>query len=96
MPKIRVYKMNESRSPRAAAVMAAVLLIATACPAFAAAATTLGVPGLEVQFHDAHGKPEEVATAIKLLALLTVLSLAPAIVSARLGHSSMIATLNCG
>jgi len=39
----------------------------------------LAIPGLDIQLQDAHSKPQEMATAIKLLALLTVLTLAPAI-----------------
>ncbi|HXS20564.1 MAG TPA: flagellar type III secretion system pore protein FliP [Steroidobacteraceae bacterium] len=48
-------------------------------PHAAAHADALGLPGVQFQLVDAHAKPQQVATAIRLLALLTVLSLAPAI-----------------
>lgn len=56
-------------------------LIALICilPHASAHADALSLPGVQFQLVDAHAKPQQVATAIRLLALLTVLSLAPAI-----------------
>jgi flagellar biosynthetic protein FliP len=59
-----------------------------------AAAGTVTIPGLDLQLHDAAGKPQEVATAIKLLALLTVLSLAPAILIVMTSFTRIIIVLS--
>lgn len=55
--------------------LTAILLIAV--PA-AAAAQSLGLPGLDIRIDAAEAKPAEVATALKILAVLTALTLAPA------------------
>ena len=60
--------------------LSAVGIILGALPLAAlAASSTLTIPGVDIQLHDAQAKPQEVATALKLLVLLTVLSLAPAV-----------------
>jgi len=56
------------------ALVAILLLLATS----AALAQSLGVPGLDIRIDAAKAKPEEVATALKILAVLTALTLAPA------------------
>jgi flagellar biosynthesis protein FliP len=56
------------------ALLAALLLLAPA----AAGAQSLGVPGLDIRIDAAEAQPAEVATAVKILALLTALTLAPA------------------
>jgi len=55
--------------------LAAVLLLLV--PALAAA-QSLGVPGLDIRIDAAKAQPQEVATALKILAVLTALTLAPA------------------
>lgn len=55
--------------------LCATLPIAGAC----ASGGDFTLPGVQFQLLDGHAKPQEVASAIKLLALLTVMSLAPAI-----------------
>src|SRR5262249_58224048 len=47
-------------------------------PAAAVAAQSLGLPGVEIRIDAAKAKPQEVATALKILAVLTALTLAPA------------------
>lgn len=93
-----VQKMNESRSAWMALLLllAALLLSAASRPTHAAAgtATTLAVPGLQLQLHDGQSKPEEVSTAIKLLALLTVLSIAPAILIVMTAFTRIIIVLS--
>ena len=56
------------------ALVAILLLLVTS----AALAQSLGVPGLDIRIDAAKAKPEEVATALKILAVLTALTLAPA------------------
>ena len=48
-------------------------------PALAAAADTIKLPGVDVHLAGNAGKPEEIASALKILLGLTVLSIAPAI-----------------
>jgi flagellar biosynthetic protein FliP len=48
------------------------------CAPAAAAAQSLGLPGLDIRIDAAEAKPAEVATALKILAVLTALTLAPA------------------
>src|SRR5690348_3452952 len=90
--------MNKSRSAWMALLLllAALLLSAASRPTHAAAgtATTLAVPGLQLQLHDGQSKPEEVSTAIKLLALLTVLSIAPAILIVMTAFTRIIIVLS--
>ena len=74
------------------AIMLWISIPAAAAPA--PAATTLGIPGLELQLHDSQAKPQEVATAIKLLALLTILSIAPAIVIVMTAFTRIIIVLS--
>src|SRR5687767_7869543 len=45
----------------------------------AAQSAPIGLPGMEIHVSGAEAKPQEVATAIRILIVLTVLSLAPAI-----------------
>jgi flagellar biosynthetic protein FliP len=77
-------------------LLAGLLLGAAPCPSHAAAgsATTLAVPGLQLQLHDGQSKPQEVSTAIKLLALLTVLSIAPAILIVMTAFTRIIIVLS--
>ena len=56
------------------ALVAILLLLASS----AVLAQSLGVPGLDIRIDAAKAKPEEVATALKILAVLTALTLAPA------------------
>lgn len=58
-----------------------------------ASAATLSVPGLDLRIHDAGTKPGEVATAIKIIILLTILSLAPAIMIAMTSFTRIIIVL---
>jgi len=58
------------------------------------ASAGLAIPGLDIQLQDAHSKPQEVATAIKLLALLTVLTLAPAILIVMTSFTRIIIVLS--
>src|SRR5262249_57654512 len=62
-------------SPPIMRALAAVLLLIL--PALAAA-QSLGVPGLDIRIDAAKAQPQEVATALKILAVLTALTLAPA------------------
>ena len=55
--------------------LALVLLL---CAPALAAAQSLGVPGLDIRIDAAKAQPQEVATALKILAVLTALTLAPA------------------
>lgn len=58
--------------------MKALVAILLLCASCAAVAQSLGVPGLDIRIDAAKAKPEEVATALKILAVLTALTLAPA------------------
>jgi flagellar biosynthetic protein FliP len=58
--------------------MRALLALLLLCVSAAAAAQSLGVPGLDIRIDAAKARPEEVATALKILAVLTALTLAPA------------------
>ena len=53
-------------------------LILLLCAPALAAAQSLGVPGLDIRIDAAKAQPQEVATALKILAVLTALTLAPA------------------
>ena len=59
-----------------------------------AASSTLTIPGVDIQLHDAQAKPQEVATALKLLVLLTVLSLAPAILIVMTAFTRIVIVLS--
>jgi len=75
--------------------VAAVGLILGAMPlASMAAASSLVIPGVDIQLHDAQAKPQEVATALKLLVLLTVLSLAPAILIVMTAFTRIVIVLS--
>jgi flagellar biosynthetic protein FliP len=67
-----------------------------ALPAFSAhsASSPVTFHGLDVQFLDDHAKPQQVATALKLLALLTILSLAPAILIVMTSFTRIIIVLS--
>ena len=58
--------------------MKALVAILLLCASAAAVAQSLGVPGLDIRIDAAKARPEEVATALKILAVLTALTLAPA------------------
>lgn len=58
--------------------MKALVAILLLCASCAAVAQSLGVPGLDIRIDAAKAKPDEVATALKILAVLTALTLAPA------------------
>jgi flagellar biosynthetic protein FliP len=78
-------------------VLAGGLFLSAQCIAAVSApppAATWSIPGLDIQLHDAHEKPQEVATALKLLALFTVLSLAPAIVIVMTAFTRIIIVLS--
>jgi flagellar biosynthetic protein FliP len=70
-------------------VLASLLLAATV-----AHGDTLSLPGIDIQLREAAGKPQEVATVIKLLGLLTVLSLAPAILIVMTSFTRIIVVLS--
>src|SRR5258708_16999423 len=55
---------------------------------------TLSLPGIDIQLRQAAGKPQEVATVIKLLGLLTVLSLAPPILIVMTSFTRIIVVLS--
>jgi flagellar biosynthetic protein FliP len=70
-------------------------LLAAVSFSSAHAATGLGIPGVQLQLSDAaQAKPQEVANAIKLLALLTVLSLAPAILIVMTAFTRIVIVLS--
>ena len=58
-----------------------------------AAAQSLTVPGLEIRIDGGAARPAEVATALKILAVLTVLSLAPAILMVMTAFTRIIVVL---
>jgi flagellar biosynthesis protein FliP len=58
--------------------MRALGVILLLCAPAAAVAQSLGLPGLDIRIDAAEAKPAEVATALKILAVLTALTLAPA------------------
>jgi flagellar biosynthesis protein FliP len=70
--------------------------LAAGAPSVAPGLTSpeLTIPGLDIQLQDAHSKPQEVATAVKLLALLTVLTLAPAILIVMTSFTRIIIVLS--
>jgi flagellar biosynthesis protein FliP len=82
----------ESRNRRAA--LTAVALLVGLLPLAAAAAVKLDVPGMQLQLQDTATKPQDVATALKLLALLTVLSLAPAILIVMTSFTRIVIVLS--
>jgi flagellar biosynthetic protein FliP len=57
-------------------------------------AATANLPGLDIQVLGGDGKPQDVATAIKILVVLTVLSLAPAILIAMTAFTRIIIVLS--
>jgi len=57
-------------------------------------AETLSLPGIDIKLHEAADKPQEVATVVKLLALLTVLTLAPAILIVMTSFTRIIVVLS--
>ncbi len=75
------------------AIISPALLPATSMAAETTSAATLSMPGLDVRIRDTGGKPGEVATAIKVIILLTVLSLAPAIMIAMTSFTRIIIVL---
>jgi len=62
-----------------------------ALPVLAASAS---LPGVEIHMLGGEAKPQEVATAIKILALLTVLSLAPAVLMVMTSFTRIIIVLS--
>ena len=95
--------MNDVCSALSRAVAILVLLVGlllsiaprAACAAGApSAAPALTLPGLTIQLQEAHSKPQQTATAIKLLALLTVLTLAPAILIVMTSFTRIIIVLS--
>ena len=58
--------------------MRALGVILLLCAPAAAVAQSLDLPGLDIRIDAAEAKPAEVATALKILAVLTALTLAPA------------------
>jgi flagellar biosynthetic protein FliP len=59
-----------------------------------AAAQSVTVPGLDIRIDPNAARPAEVATALKVLALLTVLSLAPAILMVMTAFTRIIVVLS--
>src|SRR5262249_61069945 len=70
-------RRQAARRPAELAALAAAGLLLLV-PAAAVAAQSLGLPGVEIRIDAAKAKPSEVATALKILAVLTALTLAPA------------------
>jgi len=62
--------------------------------AIPAVAATISGPGVEIQMLGGDAKPQEVATAIKILAMLTVLSLAPAMLIVMTAFTRIIIVLS--
>jgi len=58
-----------------------------------AAAQSLGLPGLDIRIDAAEAQPAEVATALKILAVLTALSLAPALLVVMTAFTRIIVVL---
>jgi flagellar biosynthetic protein FliP len=58
-----------------------------------AAAQSLGLPGLDIRIDAAEARPAEVATALKILAVLTALSLAPALLVVMTAFTRIIVVL---
>ena len=96
-------RVNDVCSALSRAVAILVLLVGlllsiaprAACAAGApSAAPALTLPGLTIQLQEAHSKPQQTATAIKLLALLTVLTLAPAILIVMTSFTRIIIVLS--
>lgn len=80
---------------RAGAVARAVLTLALLCGwVLPAAAADIQLPGIDIQLGDAGGEQAEVATAIKILLGLTVLSLAPALLIAMTSFTRIIIVLS--
>lgn len=63
----------------AATVLPLSLLLCVLFPAFASAATDLAIPNLQLTLSGGESEPEQVTVLFEILFLLTVLSLAPAI-----------------
>jgi flagellar biosynthesis protein FliP len=69
-------------------------LLLVLLPAVADAAVQMGVPGMNLKIGEGPTKPQDVATALKLLALLTVLSLAPAILIVMTSFTRIVIVLS--
>jgi flagellar biosynthetic protein FliP len=70
------------------------LLLSAPCLAASAAPASWSMPGIDIQLHDSKGGTQEVATALKVLALFTVLSLAPAIAIVMTAFTRIIIVLS--
>ena len=60
--------------------MALLPVLALCCPSTARAAQDIVMPGLQLTLSGGHPEPEKIALGLEILLLLTILSLAPAIV----------------
>jgi flagellar biosynthetic protein FliP len=75
------------------AVLAALPWLALFATGAAMGADLIRVPGVDIRFDSGPAQPGEVATAVKVLALLTVLSLAPAILIVMTAFTRIIVVL---
>lgn len=71
----------------------ALVVILSAFHAGDARAADLSLPGISVSLDGTHGQPQQVATAFKILLLLTVLTIAPAILVAMTAFTRIIIVL---
>jgi len=89
---------NHRRAAAAAVLLClclcGLLLSAQCLAASATPAANWSIPGIDIQLHDSKGGTQEVATALKLLALFTVLSLAPAIAIVMTAFTRIIIVLS--
>ena len=83
-----------NRWSRAGGRRGILVLVSLFLAATVAHGEALSLPGIDIQLREAAGKPQEVATVIKLLGLLTVLSLAPAILIVMTSFTRIIVVLS--
>src|SRR5258708_10653541 len=92
-PQLKGAPMG-NRWSRAGGRRGILVLVSLFLAATVAHGEALSLPGIDIQLREAAGKPQEVATVIKLLALLTVLSLAPAILIVMTSFTRIIVVLS--
>ena len=91
-----VFERSAAWAPRPLrqAALIGLSVLATVLPLASIAAVKLGVPGLQLQIPDTSSQPQEVVTALKLLALLTLLSVAPAILIVMTSFTRIVIVLS--
>ncbi len=80
--------------PSPCQTIGALVLLCLPLAAMTANAAELSLPGIDIQLRDAADKPQEVAAVIKLLGLLTILSLAPAILIVMTSFTRIVIVLS--